>query len=141
MIVKVRDNVVAFMAHAHGTVKKVSDVYLAAEKRANYVTPKSFLELISLYKSMLVQKRQQNREQIERLENGLIKLQATTDDVEKLKDSLRIQSLEVDRKKAAADQLLERVGKETVIVQVPPNIHTCVEWVVAAYLTCLVLCM
>jgi len=37
--------------------------------------------------------------------------------VEKLKVELGLQQVEVERKKQAADALLERVGKETVIVQ------------------------
>jgi dynein heavy chain len=114
---EVRENVVRFMAHAHGSVKKVSDQYAAAEKRYNYVTPKSFLELISLYKGMLGKQRKLVLDGVERLESGLIKLQATTEDVEKLKESLKLQQIEVDRKKKAADELLERVGKETLIVQ------------------------
>ena len=37
--------------------------------------------------------------------------------MEKLKVELGLQQVEVERKKQAADALLERVGKETVIVQ------------------------
>lgn len=37
--------------------------------------------------------------------------------MEKLKEALKLQQVEVDRKKKAADELLERVGKETLIVQ------------------------
>lgn len=73
-----RENVVKFMAHAHGTVKKVSDQYAAVERRYNYVTPKSFLELISLYESMLGKQRKQIMESVERLESGLVKLQVRT---------------------------------------------------------------
>ena len=76
MLLQIRENVVKFMAHAHGTVKKVSDQYAAVERRYNYVTPKSYLELISLYESMLGKQRKLILDNIERLESGLVKLQA-----------------------------------------------------------------
>ena len=36
-----------FMAYAHSSVNDMSKVYLANERRYNYTTPKSFLELVS----------------------------------------------------------------------------------------------
>lgn len=38
------------------------------EKRYNYTTPKTFLELIKLYKSVLARKRNQVQEAIDRLD-------------------------------------------------------------------------
>ena len=35
------------MAYVHGSVNVMSKVYLANERRYNYTTPKSFLELVS----------------------------------------------------------------------------------------------
>ena len=35
-----------FMAFVHGSVNEMSKVYLANERRYNYTTPKSFLELV-----------------------------------------------------------------------------------------------
>jgi dynein heavy chain len=43
-------------------------------RRYNYTTPKSYLELISLYKVLLAQKRAQLKGNRERLENGVDKI-------------------------------------------------------------------
>ena len=48
--------------------------YLESVRRNNYTTPKSYLELISLYKSLLAQKRAELRADRERLENGVEKI-------------------------------------------------------------------
>ena len=48
--------------------------YLESMRRYNYTTPKSYLELISLYKSLLAQKRAELRADKERLENGVGKI-------------------------------------------------------------------
>ena len=48
--------------------------YLESVRRYNYTTPKSYLELIALYKALLAQKRAQLRANKERLENGVDKI-------------------------------------------------------------------
>jgi dynein heavy chain len=47
---EVKEKVVKFMAYAQGTVKRQADQYKAQERRFYYTTPKSYLELIALYK-------------------------------------------------------------------------------------------
>jgi len=48
-----RNAVVNFMPFSFTTVNGFSDLVLAKERRYIYTTPKSFLELIKLFKSML----------------------------------------------------------------------------------------
>lgn len=67
-------SVSSFMAYVHGTVNDMSKVYFTNERRYNYTTPKSFLELISLYDKLLKEKHKELTDRIERLENGLLKL-------------------------------------------------------------------
>ena len=43
---------------------------MQTEKRYNYTTPKTFLELIKLYKSVLARKREQVQNSIDRLDTG-----------------------------------------------------------------------
>jgi hypothetical protein len=56
-------------------------MYLATERRYNYTTPKTFLEQIKLYQNLLAKKRMELVAKIERLENGLMKLQSTASQV------------------------------------------------------------
>lgn len=49
----VRENIAYHMAYAHQCVTEASVRYLEAFRRYNYTTPKSYLELISLYKMLL----------------------------------------------------------------------------------------
>ena len=44
---EVRESVSKFMAYVHQSVNEMSKVYLTNERRYNYTTPKSFLELVS----------------------------------------------------------------------------------------------
>lgn len=69
------------MSFVHESVNEMSKVYLATERRYNYTTPKTFLEQIKLYQNLLAKKRRELIAKIERLENGLMKLQSTASQV------------------------------------------------------------
>jgi hypothetical protein len=55
-------------------VSQASQQYLETYRRYNYTTPKSYLELISLYKTLLAQKRSELQAAKERLQNGVEKI-------------------------------------------------------------------
>ena len=58
----------------HKSVEKNSDVFLAELGRHNYVTPTSYLELLTMYKQILQNKRKEVGFQTNRLRTGLGKL-------------------------------------------------------------------
>ncbi|VDN97799.1 unnamed protein product [Rodentolepis nana] len=102
-----------FMSHIHRTVNDISKDYLANERRYNYTTPKSFLEQIHLYKSMLNKRDQEIKGKITRLENGLEKLGSTAQQVDDLKARLASQEVELGQKNEDANKLLAIVSAET----------------------------
>jgi dynein heavy chain len=69
-----------------------------------YTTPKSFLELIKLFKVMQQKKEGDLIATKEKYETGVIKLQETGEVVAKLEDELKIFSVEVEAKKKTADE-------------------------------------
>lgn len=111
-----------FMAYVHGTVNEISKTYFQNEKRYNYTTPKSFLELIALYAKLLNQKTQESEEHIARLENGLTKLSECAKQVDMLKKQLAQQEVHLKAKNEAADKLIVVVGAENETVQREKNL-------------------
>ena len=109
----IKQSVAQFMAYVHGSVNEMSKQYLANERRHNYTTPKSFLELINLYVKILKQKHEELDGKSKRLENGLEKLRVTAAQVAELKTQLATQEVELTRKNDEADKLIEIVGVET----------------------------
>ena len=83
------------------------------ERRHNYTTPKSFLELINLYLKILQSKHFELDAKMTRLENGLEKLRVTAAEVADLKAQLATQEVELNKKNEEADKLIEVVGIET----------------------------
>jgi hypothetical protein len=104
-----RAAVVEFMPYSFAAVNKMSKRFLEAERRHNYTTPKTFLELIKLYKSVLARKRKATQEAIDRLENGLAKLHKTQSEVDVLVESAKKMAVEVEHKVASANVFAEQV--------------------------------
>ncbi len=84
------------------------------ERRYNYTTPTSFLELINFYKLLLDKKRNKITDQINRLEIGLQTMKSTTEQVEGLQKLLVIKMVEVEKEKEKTNELIEIVGKESL---------------------------
>ncbi|KAH8076432.1 dynein light chain binding protein [Aureococcus anophagefferens] len=100
---EVSDNIAHHVAEVHSSVGTVSQMYFESEKRYNYVTPTSFLELINFYKSLLATRREEMTAMITRLDTGLTTLKTTNEDVSRLQADLKVKMLEVDEKKVACD--------------------------------------
>nr|P39057.1 RecName: Full=Dynein beta chain, ciliary [Heliocidaris crassispina]BAA00827.1 dynein beta-heavy chain [Heliocidaris crassispina] len=109
----IKNSIAEFMAYVHVSVNESSKQYLTNERRYNYTTPKSFLEQIKLYESLLAMKSKELTAKMERLENGLTKLQSTAQQVDDLKAKLASQEVELAQKNEDADKLIQVVGVET----------------------------
>jgi dynein heavy chain len=107
---EIRDMLSVHMAEVHLSVTDRSKRYLETAGRYNYVTPKSYLELIGFYKFLLGKKRSNVSKQIDRLDVGLSTLRKTAADVAELQIDLK-RSLElVAEKQKATNILLEEIG-------------------------------
>lgn len=84
------------------------------ERRFNYTTPTSYLELISFYKILLDKKRDKISDQINRLEIGLQTMKSTTEQVEGLQKLLEIKMVDVEKEKEKTNELIEIVGRESL---------------------------
>ena len=101
-----------FMPYSFLQVNRISELYEAQDRRFNYTTPKTYLELITFYKTLLAQKQGKLRDNIERLSSGVTTLRKTATDVAGLQEELKTKMVAVNEKRAAADVILEAMGKE-----------------------------
>jgi dynein heavy chain, axonemal len=117
-----RDSIIKFMPYSFKVVNEFSTKIFEAERRYVYTTPKSFLELIKLFKIMHDKKKNELEENKQKYEIGVIKLQETGSVVSKLEEELKIFSVEVEEKKRTADAQAEVVGREKTKVEAQSNI-------------------
>jgi len=110
---ELRDNIAANMAEVHISIAIANSDFLNQERRYNYTTPTSFLELIKFYIMLLGQKRGKITDQIDRLEIGLQIMKSTVDKVEALQDLLKIKMVDVAEEIRKTEELMAIVGKES----------------------------
>jgi dynein heavy chain len=106
---EVRQSCVTMVQIFHTTTSKQSKRFLNELKRNYYVTPTSFLELISTFIQLLNEKRKQVTQQRDRYANGFKTLIETESKVNIMSEKLE----------ALKPQLIvkaEEVGKQTVVV-------------------------
>ncbi|XP_055614548.1 dynein beta chain, ciliary, partial [Uranotaenia lowii] len=113
--------IAVFMAYVHGTVNEMSQIYLQNERRYNYTTPKSFLELIALYSKFITQKYVELNDRVLRLESGILKLAECAKQVDSLQIQLADQEVILKKKNQEADKLIKVVGAENEKVQHEKN--------------------
>eukprot|EP00928_Gymnodinium_smaydae_P023763 TRINITY_DN1947_c0_g1_i2.p1 TRINITY_DN1947_c0_g1~~TRINITY_DN1947_c0_g1_i2.p1 ORF type:complete len:4562 (+),score=1174.36 TRINITY_DN1947_c0_g1_i2:66-13751(+) len=107
--------VAANAAETHLTIDAANKRFLEQERRHNYTTPKSFLELISFYIKMLMDKQSKVMYNMERLERGLGIMEQVQEKVAGLKEDLKITMVQVEEKKAATAVLIDQVTKASAI--------------------------
>ncbi len=108
----VLDAISDHMAIVHESVGDYSVQYRQKMKRYNYTTPKSFLELISFYKKLLLAKRTDLTAQIQRLQTGISTLIRTKSKVEELEASLKETMIIVNERTLATQDTLKRIEVE-----------------------------
>lgn len=101
---EIRAGIEKFLPYSFGIVGKYSDQILLTERRSVYTTPKSFLELIKLFKVMLAKKEGELVDNKDKYETGVVKLTETGEVVAKLEEDLKIIAVEVEAKKKSADE-------------------------------------
>ena len=102
------------MAYIHESIDEANEKYRAQERRNNYTTPTSFLELIKFYKSLLGAKRGKIIDQINRLNNGLDIMadvnKVVADLAIELDDTMKV----VEDEKEATGKLIAIVDNQTL---------------------------
>lgn len=72
----------------HRMVEELSEQFMEEQKRSVYITPKSFLDALQLFKDQSFEKQQQQNRNYNRLKNGIDKLESTNLQIAELKVTL-----------------------------------------------------
>lgn len=107
-----------FMPTSFLAVNKMCKSYAISEGRSVYTTPKSYLEMLHLYQSMLTRKRQETDAGIYRLQNGVEKLIRAAEDVVSLEGNLKIMLDSAEEKRKVAEGIAQNVQREKDGVEV-----------------------
>lgn len=97
--------------------------YLQEQKRHNYVTPTSYLELILTYKELLKRTRQKTLNLKLGYDKGIEKLLFTAEEVGKMQQDLNDKQPKLAQMTIETDILMEKIQKESKEVVEPKKIQ------------------
>ena len=107
------DDIVKMFSFIHKSVEKDSLKFRDQLRRINYVTPTSYLELLNLFKKVLLEKRSETKMMIARLENGLSQLESAEVNVQEMKVKME----EMKPKLAQSREDAKRMKEDIAIKQ------------------------
>ncbi|KAG2454516.1 hypothetical protein HYH02_000363 [Chlamydomonas schloesseri] len=111
----------------HAQVTAMSGAFRREAGRYNYVTPTSYLELISCFATLLAQRRAKVLAQQQKYENGLDKLAFTAEQVAVMRAELQALAPVLARTVAETEQLLSEIAREKEEVVEPKRAMVDVE--------------
>ncbi len=96
----------------HTKAADLSTKMLEEMKRANYITPTKYLDLVKTYIALVAEKTKAITAMASKLQNGLGKLQATQEQVAELEIVLKEQGKIVDAERVKCDKLNEVIAEQ-----------------------------
>jgi dynein heavy chain len=103
-----REKLASLTADFHLSVNSFNELFRSQERRFNYTTPKSFLELIEFFKLIVGTKNSEITEQLSRLTNGLKILASTAEKIAQLQIVIEEKTIKVNiQKEISAKDLAE----------------------------------
>ncbi|RKO94828.1 dynein heavy chain and region D6 of dynein motor-domain-containing protein [Blyttiomyces helicus] len=128
----VRNAVVKMCQHFHQSSIGLSDRFLAALSRHNYVTPTSYLELLHAYKNLLTTKREEISSVKRRYAGGLDKLQFAAEQISRMQIDLTDLQPQLKKTSEETVEMLAKIERESVEVEATRKIVSADEAVATA---------
>ncbi|XP_017758914.1 PREDICTED: dynein heavy chain 1, axonemal-like, partial [Eufriesea mexicana] len=107
-------SIVRMCQHMHSSVIDASALYLKELSRHNYVTPTSYLELLSGYGDLLNKKKMELQSAANRLSTGLDKLASAEVEVKNMQQLLRDMKPKLEQAAEATARMIERITRDTI---------------------------
>ncbi|XP_069004796.1 dynein axonemal heavy chain 1 [Embiotoca jacksoni] len=101
----------------HQMVGRKCGQYLAELSRYNYVTPKSYLELLKIFSDLIGRRKQELCGARQRMKTGLDKLLSTADDVSKMQEELGVLRPQLEEAGKDTEVTMENIKKDTVVAE------------------------
>ncbi|CAE7499104.1 DNAH6, partial [Symbiodinium sp. CCMP2456] len=109
---ELKDSVSQACCFVHQEVIRTSAVFEERLRRKVYVTPKSYLDLISLYLEMIQEKKEEKDVSLKRLQTGVDKIDEANEFVNNLQEELTKLAPVISQKIKEADELVPVVTEE-----------------------------
>ncbi|XP_030767557.1 dynein heavy chain 1, axonemal-like isoform X2 [Sitophilus oryzae] len=114
---EILQGIVMVFQFMHASVVEASERYRQELSRHNYVTPTSYLELLSSYTELMNKKRGSLTEGVGRLKTGLGKLQSTAEEVKVLQLQLTKMKPALEIAAKDAEEMIKTIAADTILAE------------------------
>ncbi|XP_061640433.1 dynein axonemal heavy chain 1 isoform X3 [Phyllopteryx taeniolatus] len=114
---EVMDGLTVMCMKIHQNVANKCEQFLAELSRQNYVTPKSYLELLNIFSNLIGRKKQELCHARERMRTGLDKLLSTAEDVSKMQEEQEVMRPLLEEAARETEVTMETIKKDSVIAE------------------------
>ena len=128
----VRERLMLICQRFHSGVRDTSEKFLAEQGRHNYVTPTSYLELLTAFNTLLTAKRAETSKMKSRYEVGLEKIASAAEQVAGMQNELEALKPQLIKTVGEVEVLMAQIAKEKTEVVEPKKIIAQQEEAVAA---------
>nr|XP_031542333.1 dynein heavy chain 1, axonemal isoform X7 [Vicugna pacos] len=118
---KITEGLIQVCVYIHQSVAKKCVEYLAELAHHNYVTPKSYLELLNIFSILIRQKKQELKTAKNRMKSGLDKLLRTSEDVAKMQEELEVVRPLLEEAAKDTTLTMEQIKMDTTIAEETRN--------------------
>lgn len=101
----------------HQSVEEKVDEYREVYRRISYVTPTSYLELLSTYKKVLGEQRHSNTQATQRLVRGLEVLKEAEIEIDKMEKVLKESKPELEKTQILVEDKKRDIAAKTIIAE------------------------
>jgi dynein heavy chain len=119
-----RAKVIEHLVMVHLSVQKYSEDFKAIYKRANYSTPKNYLDFINNYIGFLKNKRKYMDNLVKRLEGGLTTLAKAAQDTKELSEVLAEKNVVIGEKTVVVNEVIKDIDAKTAVATVQSEAAT-----------------
>ncbi|KAJ8922597.1 hypothetical protein NQ315_007628 [Exocentrus adspersus] len=114
---EILEGIVMVFQYMHASVVKASEMFKLELSRYNYVTPTSYLELLSSYTELMNKKKGSLTQGVGRLKTGLGKLQSTAEEVKILQVSLAEMKPALEEAAKEAEIMITKIAADTAVAE------------------------
>ncbi|XP_061731227.1 dynein axonemal heavy chain 1 [Nerophis ophidion] len=111
------NGLVSMCMRIHQSVARKCEQFLAELSRQNYVTPKSYLELLNIFSDLIGRKKQELCHARQRMRTGLDKLLSTAEDVSKMQEEQELMRPLLEEASRETEVTMETIKKDSVIAE------------------------
>ncbi|XP_060766195.1 dynein axonemal heavy chain 1 [Neoarius graeffei] len=107
----------AMCVEIHQMVAHKCEQYRVELSRYNYITPKSYLELLGIFSALIGQKKQELNSARQRMKAGLDKLLSTAEDVSKMQEELESMRPLLEEAAKDTEVTMEQIKQDTLVAE------------------------